>query len=82
MNCLAAGVLLQSGKYVLQQTLGQGGFGITYLGRDTILERDVAIKEMFPYGSVRVGREVRPPKRTDLGTMSAEFLKEGRILSR
>ncbi len=34
--------------YVLDRVLGQGGFGITYLARDTNLERDVAIKEYLP----------------------------------
>ena len=34
--------------YVLEQVLGQGGFGITYLARDTNLDQPVAIKEYLP----------------------------------
>jgi serine/threonine protein kinase len=34
--------------YVLERVLGQGGFGITYLARDTNLDQDVAIKEYLP----------------------------------
>ncbi len=34
--------------YVLEHTLGQGGFGITYLARDTNLDQRVAIKEYLP----------------------------------
>src|SRR5207247_11032597 len=34
--------------YVLERVLGQGGFGITYLARDTNLDQPVAIKEFLP----------------------------------
>jgi serine/threonine protein kinase len=40
-------------EYRLASVLGAGGFGITYLARDTNLEKDVAIKEYLP-GSVAV----------------------------
>lgn len=35
-------------EYRLEAVLGAGGFGMTYLGRDTHLEKDVAIKEYLP----------------------------------
>jgi len=35
-------------EYRLMSVLGAGGFGLTYLGRDTHLEKDVAIKEYLP----------------------------------
>lgn len=34
--------------YEVEKTLGQGGFGITYLALDTNLDQQVAIKEYFP----------------------------------
>ena len=34
--------------YVIEQILGQGGFGITYLATDTNLDQKVAIKEYLP----------------------------------
>ena len=35
-------------EYRLEAVLGAGGFGITYLGWDTNLEKHVAIKEYLP----------------------------------
>lgn len=44
---LAIGTLLQGGKYKIKKMLGQGGFGITYLAENTMLDGKVAIKEFF-----------------------------------
>jgi serine/threonine protein kinase len=35
-------------EYRIEQVLGVGGFGITYLARDTNLDKEVAIKEYLP----------------------------------
>lgn len=46
------GTLLHD-RYLLGRVLGEGGFGITYLGLDTELERRVAVKEYFPTAFVK-----------------------------
>ena len=46
-RCLKPGTLLNNRFYV-GIVLGEGGFGVTYIGWDTILDMTVAIKEYFP----------------------------------
>ena len=41
-----------NGQYLVGCPLGEGGFGITYLGMNLRLQAAVAIKEYFPTGSV------------------------------
>lgn len=58
---LKPGTLLAD-RYVIGSMIGEGGFGITYIGRDTKLDMRVAVKEFFlsgvamrmPDGSVSV----------------------------
>lgn len=47
MQTLQKNTFLQGGKYTIISILGQGGFGITYLGVQSGLDRKVAIKEFF-----------------------------------
>ena len=51
LHCLRKGTRL-IGRYTIECVLGQGGFGITYLGIDELHEKKVAIKEFFPQGIV------------------------------
>jgi formylglycine-generating enzyme required for sulfatase activity/predicted Ser/Thr protein kinase len=45
-QALPAGTRLE--EFVVERLLGSGGFGITYLARDTRLDRQVVIKENLP----------------------------------
>lgn len=48
---LLPGTIL-NGKYTVGYALGEGGFGVTYIGLDNSLQIKVAIKEFFPKGIV------------------------------
>lgn len=81
---LRVGTLLRS-RYRIEEVLGAGGWGITYKGYDTHLNRCVAIKELFPSGCTRNGRNVCWQK---VGSSSLRdeykrrFLEEARILAK
>ncbi|MBR7074301.1 MAG: SEL1-like repeat protein [Oscillospiraceae bacterium] len=49
-HVLKCGTVL-AGHYVVGRMLGQGGFGITYIGYDLNLETPVCIKEYYPEGA-------------------------------
>jgi len=52
---LPSGTLLQQGKYRIEKTLGEGGFGITYKAIDLENFTNVAIKELCPDKFLRHG---------------------------
>lgn len=60
VTVLPPGTELLRGQYRITRSLGQGGFGLTYLARDS-LNRVVVIKECFPEQiCTRDGRQVVP----------------------
>ena len=86
---LRPGTILR-GKYVIGAVLGQGGFGITYIGWDLALERKVAVKEYYPMG--QVSRNAANSNTLEWNTSEQArlaqgggmdyFLKEGRKMAR
>jgi serine/threonine protein kinase len=63
------------GKYLLGKLLGEGGFGITYLGWDLNLDLKVAVKEYYPTGFVH--RETSTTVHPFTGTQG-EYFHKGR----
>ncbi len=61
------------GQYLVGRVLGEGGFGITYIGWDLGLESAVAIKEYFPGSQVH-----RTQRATVLAKNDALTFKEGK----
>jgi len=75
------------GKYSLTSVLGQGGFGITYRAHDSVLNRNVAIKEYLPTAiAVREDGTVVLPRSTehaaDFISGRERFVEEARTLAR
>ena len=84
---LRTGSLLQGGKYRIRETLGRGGFGITYLAVQESLHRRVAIKEFFmtPYCERNAGTsEVSVSStgiKTTVDTARRKFVKEAQTIA-
>lgn len=84
-NALPLGA--QIGSHRIEKILGQGGFGITYLGRDNRLERYVAIKEYFPveFSSRDRDGSVHPQSEQEREVYAwglERFLAEGKTLAK
>ena len=77
------------GRYVIQKVLGQGGFGITYLGIDKLYGNKVAIKEYYPqeiamrkaqYEDVVTVTSIEEKNNYDKG--KKRFLDEAQVMAR
>lgn len=88
MQTLTTHSLLQGGRYKIIETLGQGGFGITYLAIQSGLERKVAVKEFFmkelcerdeSTSHITLGAE---GSRETVNRFREKFLKEARNIAR
>jgi len=66
-----------NGKFVVGKVLGEGGFGITYIGHDLNLQVKVAIKEYYPTGFVSRTSTVSTTVQPASGE-HGEFFKRGR----
>ncbi len=74
-NALPIGTVLAD-RYYVGTVLGQGGFGITYAGCDTRLDKKVAIKEYYPSGIVNRFSEHSTNLSVNAGNVSDVFEHE------
>ena len=88
LHCLRKGTRL-IGRYTIEKVLGQGGFGITYLGMDELHEKPVAIKEFFPQGIVTRNIEYQDTvtvtfvgEKDNYEKGKERFLKEARTMAK
>ena len=75
-----------NGRYRVCRSLGQGGFGITYLAEDELLGQKIVIKEYFPAAFARRADDgsIRIMEETDRAAFTEgrnRFLREARILT-
>lgn len=83
---LKEGTILQNGKYKILRVLGRGGFGITYLVENTLMEKQYAIKEFFPRDFCKRAPSnsltLPIPSKMELITrLKRRFLKEARNIA-
>ncbi len=82
---LKPGTKLLLGQYTIESFLNAGGFGITYLARDS-LDRKIVIKECFPGAFCRRSRFVVQARsrahRNELKSIVRLFVQEARSLSK
>jgi len=67
-----------NGKFYVGKALGEGGFGITYIGRDIKLDMKVAIKEFYPNGYVNRSNTISPQVNDSVTDGRRDFFEKGR----
>lgn len=88
-RCLPMGEILED-RYLIGRVIGEGSSGITYIGKDLVLDITIAIKEYFPLHLV--SRDTREGVDNNVYVLAGEenkayqkglkqFYKEAKILS-
>ena len=88
-RCLPLGVILEN-RYLIGKVIGEGSSGITYIGKDLVLNMTIAVKEYFPLHLV--SRDTRKELDNNVYVLAGEenkayqkglkqFYREAKILS-
>jgi len=82
---LKPGTELMHGQYTIESFLNAGGFGITYMARDS-LDRKIVIKECFPGAFCRRSRSIVQARsrahQKELNSMVRLFVQEAKSLAK
>lgn len=85
---LLPGTVLEN-RYLIGYAIGEGGFGITYIGRDLKLDMVVAVKEYYPNGFVNRNNTAdnrititSREKAEYVENGKKQFIREARILAK
>ena len=85
---LLPGTVLRE-RYQVGRVLGEGGFGITYIGIDTVLNLKVAVKEFYMSGYVSRNNTISTTIQANVGNHTEifeknreRFLQEARVLAK
>lgn len=82
---MPAGTTLLNGQFLIESRLQTGGFGITYVARDS-LHRQVVVKECFPSGICTRGNgrvePVSPDLEVQFAALKRQFVREARQMAK
>ena len=84
---LKIGTSLQGGRYKIEEILGQGGFGITYLATQVMASRKVCIKEYFPKDYYKRDEDsttislLSPSQSETMSRFRDKFIKEAQTIA-
>src|ERR1700733_15559158 len=70
-----------AGRYILDQPIGRGAMGVVWRGRDQLLDREVAVKEVVLSSSIGLDERKKAYQRTPRGARTAARLSHRGVVA-